>query len=251
MTGIDSISRLAATAIIVRDSAGAPPDILMVERASSMAFAAGALVFPGGTVDQADLELARRINWSGDVEEAGARLAAIRETLEESGLGIGFVRSPTQAELTGMRAALNDGVSLASLLQAYGLELALEQLVPFSRWHPAVENIPRVFDTRFYVVRAPGGQGASADLTENVRLFWRSAQDTLSCCDAGNGHVIFPTRRNLERLALFGSFEEIAAHAAAVPVEKIRPWFEDREGQRHLCIPDHLGYPVTSEPWIE
>ncbi|MBJ7445731.1 MAG: NUDIX hydrolase, partial [Sphingobium sp.] len=100
----------------------------------------------------------------------------------------------------------------------------------------------------FYLARAPDGQEAIADATENVHLFWSSAAATLARCDAGEGHVIFPTRRNLERLALAGSHADLVTHAAAHPVEKVRPWLEDRDGERHLCIPDHLGYPVTSEP---
>ena len=31
------------------------------------------------------------------------------------------------------------------------------------------------------------------------------------------------------------------------PVELITPWIEDRDGRSFLCIPGHLGYPVTSE----
>jgi hypothetical protein len=27
----------------------------------------------------------------------------------------------------------------------------------------------------------------------------------------------------------------------------VTPWMEIREGEMHLCIPDHLGYPVTSQ----
>jgi 8-oxo-dGTP pyrophosphatase MutT (NUDIX family) len=46
--------RSAATAVIVRDMSDGPPDILMMERSGRMDFAAGALVFPGGAVDQAD-----------------------------------------------------------------------------------------------------------------------------------------------------------------------------------------------------
>ena len=67
-------------------------------------------------------------------------------------------------------------------------------------------------------------------------------------CDTGEARIIFPTRRNLERLGLFASFDDLAAHAASIPVEKVRPWLEERCGERHLCIPAHLGYPVTSEP---
>jgi hypothetical protein len=48
----------AATLIVVRERSGSAPELLMVERAEGMAFAAGALVFPGGRIDQADLEAA-------------------------------------------------------------------------------------------------------------------------------------------------------------------------------------------------
>ena len=249
MTSSSIEGRSAATAIIVRDMPDGPPHILMMERAGTMAFAAGALVFPGGAVDDADRELARAMGGSADVEEAAARLAAIRETLEESGLGIGFAATADPAQLAEMRRALAGGATLSAILQTHRLELALDHLTPFSRWHPAdAEMAARIYDTRFYLARAPEGQVATADTTENVRLFWMSAGDTIALCDAGGGRIIFPTRRNLERLALFGSFAEMAAHAASFPVEKVSPWLEERDGVRHLCIPDHLGYPVTSEP---
>ena len=241
--------RAAATAVIVRDMPEGPPHILMMERAGSMAFAAGALVFPGGAVDEADRDLALTIAVPDELEETAARLAVIRETLEESGLGIGFAVPPDEAQLVEMRRALGKGAGLSDIIDAHGLTLALDHLVPFSRWHPAdAEMAARIYDTRFYLVRAPEGQVASEDSTENVRLFWKSARDTIALCDEGGGRIIFPTRRNLERLALFDSFAAMSAHAASFPVEKVSPWLEEREGVRHLCIPDHLGYPVTSEP---
>lgn len=249
MTENSEQGRAAATAIIVRDVPAGPPDILMMERAGSMAFAAGALVFPGGAVDQADRDLARQIGSTFEPDEAAARIAAIRETLEESGLGIGFASSPDPASLAAMRSALAQGESFASLLARNGMGLALDRLTAFSRWHPSPrENVPRVFDARFYVVRASEGQEAAADATENVHLFWSSAAATIARCDEGRSRIIFPTRRNLERLAQFSSFDEIARHAASIPVEKVTPWWEERDGEQHLCIPDHLGYPVTSEP---
>jgi 8-oxo-dGTP pyrophosphatase MutT (NUDIX family) len=242
--------RSAATAVIVRDMSDGPPDILMMERSGRMDFAAGALVFPGGAVDQADRDLARAIDWSEPLEETAARIAAIRETLEESGLAIGFASPPNLAQVSKLRDALTQGNPFSTIIQSHGLELALDQLVPFSRWHPsgAERAIRRVYDTRFYVVRAPEGQVACVDSTENVRLFWKGAQATIDLCEAGHGRIIYPTRRNLERLALFDSYEAIVAHAASFPVEKVCPWVEERDGERHLCIPDHLGYPITSEP---
>lgn len=249
MASTEIEGRSAATAVIVRDMPDGAPHFLMMERAGTMAFAAGALVFPGGAVDPADRDLAKALNRMEPLEETAARVAAIRETLEESGLAIGFSASLDQAQGHEMRDALLRGVTFPTILQSHGLELALDQLVPFSRWHPAgAERTTRVYDTRFYLVRAPEGQEASVDATENVRLFWKSAQETIDLCDAGGGRIIFPTRRNLERLALFASFDAIAAHAASFPVEKVSPWVEERCGERHLCIPDHLGYPITSEP---
>jgi len=56
----------AATLIVVRDRAGSAPDLLMVERAEGMAFAAGALVWPGGRIDQADRNRASELGLGED-----------------------------------------------------------------------------------------------------------------------------------------------------------------------------------------
>lgn len=250
MTEILTEGRPAATVVILRDRPGAAPEILMVERASSMAFAAGALVFPGGAVDAADHALAIQIGGELPLDEAAARIAAIRETLEESGLAIAFTRAVEQDRADAMRRMLAEGASMGDVLRAHRLEIALDALVPFARWHPAsLEQARHVFDTRFYLVRAPEGQAASVDATENVHHFWGCAADILVRCDRGEGQIIFPTRRNLERLAQFASYDGVAAHALSIPVEKVMPWVEERDGEKHLCIPAHLGYPVTSEPW--
>ncbi|MEJ7934745.1 NUDIX domain-containing protein [Sphingobium sp. AN558] len=241
--------RPAATIVIVRDRAEGPAEILMMERAATMVFAAGAIVFPGGGVDDSDRAMAAAFADAYELDEAAARIAAIRETLEECGLGVGLTGPVDADSLAEIRAGLAAGGSLGDLLGAHGLALALDQLVPFARWHPAKgEKMMRVYDARFYLARAPQAQVASADTSENVALFWCSAADMLSRFEAGLHHIIFPTRRNLERLAQFDRFEQIAAHAQAIPVEKVRPWIEERDGERFLCIPSHLGYPVITEP---
>jgi hypothetical protein len=60
--------------------------------------------------------------------------------------------------------------------------------------------------------------------------------------------VIYPTRRNLERLAQFGDFAAALAHVAQFPARMITPFMEEREGERWLTIPEDAGYPITSEP---
>src|SRR6478735_6240795 len=83
----------AATVIVMRETAGAP-EVLMLERAAGMAFAGGALVFPGGRIDPGDHALAARLG-ATDADEAAARIAAIRETIEEAGIALGMALPAT------------------------------------------------------------------------------------------------------------------------------------------------------------
>ncbi|CAN5336045.1 NUDIX hydrolase [soil metagenome] len=234
----------AATLVLFRERDGAP-ELLMVERAKAMVFAGGALVFPGGRIDPADHELAATLG--GDADDLAARIAAIRETIEEVGLPVGLASMPDRATLDLLRRALHAGTGLGPALDAAGLLLDPAPLVPFARWRPNHAHL-RIFDTRFYLARLPeDAPEPVVDDTENVRVFWMSAQGVLDEADAGRARIIFPTRRNLERLALFDSFTSAAMHAAAVPMRTVTPWMEERDGETHLCIPDDLGYPVTSE----
>ncbi len=236
----------AATLVIFRDAVAGPPELLMVERAKAMVFAAGALVFPGGRVDPGDHALAALIGQADD--ETAARIAAIRETIEEAGLPIGLSPMPAVAAFERLRAALHAGHAFAEALAETDTRLDLAALTYFARWRPAHAHA-RIFDTRFYLARLPAdAPAARVDATENVRLTWSTAAHVLAETDAGRAAIIFPTRRNLERLARFATFDAAVADARSHPVQTIAPWIEQRDGVEHLCIPDDLGYPVTSEP---
>jgi 8-oxo-dGTP pyrophosphatase MutT (NUDIX family) len=239
----------AATLVLFKHQASGPPHVLMVERAGSMAFAAGALVFPGGRIDPGDRDLADTIDHGLDTDDAAARIAAIRETLEESGIGVA-IEPPLAAEpLALLRARLHEGAAFGALIAEAGLRLALDRLEPFARWRPNFKET-RTFDTRFYLAALPdGAPDPVVDATENVRVFWASAADVLAACDRGEGKVIFPTRRNLERLAQFADFDAAIADARRHPVTTITPWIEEHDGERRLHIPEGAGYPVTSESW--
>src|SRR5438477_11093505 len=90
----------AATLILVRDPPRGAPELLMVERAGGMAFAAGALVFPGGRIDAADRELAA----SAGIDPAA--VAAIRETIEETAVPIGLSPPPDESTALQLQDAL-------------------------------------------------------------------------------------------------------------------------------------------------
>lgn len=206
-------------------------------------------MFPGGKVDAADFDYAEMLGGPLPVDEAAARLAAIRETIEEAGLALGLSGVSDPADCADARAALHDGESLQVICARHGWVPDLEKLVPWSRWRPpAFEGATRVFDTRFYLVDAGNAAPlATVDNTENRALFWASANEVLAKADKGEVKIIFPTRRNLERLALLGSFDAAAAHAAEHPVSTVLTYVDKREDGSWLCIPDGHGYPVLEE----
>jgi 8-oxo-dGTP pyrophosphatase MutT (NUDIX family) len=203
----------AASLILMRERRAGPPELLIVQRSASLVFAAGAYVFPGGRVDPADYEAARRLCPALEPEEGAARIAAVRETLEETAI----------------------------------ITPAAGALVPFARWLPR-EQVKRRFDTRFYLAEAQGEAIPVADGVETATAFWATAEDLLARCARGDGRAIFPTRRLLERLARFTRFADARAEAERLPQRIITPWVEHRPDGDWLRIPDDAGYPITGEP---
>lgn len=236
----------AATLILLRDVPGAAPEILMVGRGAHMAFAANRMVFPGGRVDEDDYILAGR----SDLLVAGAeveaddlahRIAAIRETIEEIGLAPGIEGLNSVTMLKTIRSALHAGEPLSLILERHYLRIDPHGIHPFARWLPEHE-LKRRFDTRFYIARAPELGEAEADGTESTHIIWASAAEHIA-----SGSMIFPTIRNLERVGLASDFESAVAFARNYPVDMVTPWFEERDGERWLHIPSHLGYPVDRQ----
>jgi len=249
---IDNPTRMAATLVIMREGvAGGAPQLLMAQRATTMAFAAGAMVFPGGAVDDADKDHAQSLGLPFDMDDAAARIAAIRETIEECGMGIAASSPLSSATLDSIRQALLAGQSFAQCINAHSLSFDFEALTPFARWCPPASRAMKRYDTRFYIARAEEGHVPPvADGSETTKLGWYSAQQVLDHADAGKAKIIFPTRRNLERIAQCDTIDALLDHAHSHPVKLISPWVEDRNGDPHLCIPEGLGYPVTSEPIV-
>jgi 8-oxo-dGTP pyrophosphatase MutT (NUDIX family) len=231
----------AATLILVREPSHSPPELLMVERAGGMAFAAGAMVFPGGRIDASDHQLA---------EEAGiqaAAVAAIRETIEETAVPAGLSPLPDAAKARALQDELVADRPLSELLQHHSLALDIAALTPFARWVPKFHAVRR-FDTLFYVALCPPGDWRPNVIEgECTGAEWVSAAEVLRRDRSGEARLIFPTRRTLERLAQHQSFEEVRADAVAHEIVPVTPWVEERGGERFITIPDNLGYPVTEE----
>ena len=180
--------RDAATVMLLRPGHGGGPDgaegggpgvcVYMLRRRSSMAFAPGAYVFPGGSVDPADAD--EGIAWAGpDAAEWGRLLdapaelartlvcAAVRETFEESGVLLAGPDGGTVLATTGdegweadRKALLAGSLSLARLLRRRGLVLRSDLLRPWARWVTPVTEARR-YDTRFFAAALPDGQHAA------------------------------------------------------------------------------------------
>ena len=127
----------------------------MVERAGGMAFAAGALVFPGGRIDEADRQL------GGELGVDAAAVAAIRETIEETAVPVGISPVPDHASMCGLQDALVADRPFGELLNEHGLRLDAAALTPFARWVPKFHAVRR-FDTLFFIARCPAGDVGDA-----------------------------------------------------------------------------------------
>jgi 8-oxo-dGTP pyrophosphatase MutT (NUDIX family) len=237
----------AATLVVWRDAfpgSDAKPELLVVERSAQMAFAAGAIVFPGGRIDSADRQLAGSL---GRPDEA-ARITAIRETIEETAVAPALSGAMDISLGLELQRALIQGEDFGALLSAHQLTLDLDSLTPFTRWMPAFKHARR-FDTLFFLTRAPEGvwrpnpQPGECESAE-----WAVASELLDRIDRGEASAIFPTKRNLERLAQHDSFAAAVEDARAHSLETIIPWIEEINGVRHVRIPEDQGYPVISEP---
>ena len=232
----------AATVILVRERGADDPELLMVERAADMVFAGGAWVFPGGRIDDADRHLGAQFG-----DDGAARVAAVREALEETAIPVGFTPLPSPEVSGELQRELLDGKELEKLIQEHGFSLDVNDLTPLARWVPRF-HAKRRFDTLFYVARAPDG-----DWTPNVLerectgAHWITAAEVLERDRRGELHLIFPTRRTLERLAQHSSYDAMVADALSHPIEPISPWVDEVDGERFITIPDDIGFPVVRE----
>ena len=240
--------RPAATVLLLRDG----PDgieVFMQVRHQDMKFASGALVFPGGRVDPEDHELAANPSLSpatvGLDSLAGAlRVAAIRETFEESGVLLACPRGDTRLVSAERLRGLSDrGKTFARMVADAGLVLAADLLVHFAHWITPVYR-PRRFDTHFFALAAPEDQLAAHDGTESVESMWIAPSAVVAGSEAGRFKLVFATLMNLKRLDRFVTVAEALEAAARTKVVTVTPELVARgEGNvRQMRIPAEAGY---------
>lgn len=231
----------------------------MLRRQSSMAFAPGAQVFPGGSVDARDAE--EEVAWSGPDAAAWGRIfqappalaralvcAAVRETFEESGVLLAgpsadsVVADTTSDDWEADRHALLDrSLSLAGLLGRRQLVLRADLLRPWSRWiTPIVE--PRRYDTRFFAAALPAGQRTRDVGGEAADVIWLTPGAALAAGKRKEIELWPPTAVTLAELAACGDMATALAGQREVPVRI--PEVLMREGAAWLTVPGVQEYPL-------
>ena len=244
--------RDASTVVLLRDS----PDGLLVyllRRVSSMSFAPGAYVFPGGSVDPRDGDVT--VGWSGPppadwgtafgATETLARelvCAAVRETFEESGVLLAGPAADTIVPDTSAddweadrQALLDRSSSLAGLLARRGLVLRGDLLRPWAHWiTPEIEQ--RRYDTRFFVAALPSGQRTRDVSTESDKVLWIRPAEAAAAARRGEMPMLPPTLVTLDELAAYASVADVLAArrtiAPRVPTARVV------DGGVYLVMPD-------------
>jgi len=239
--------RDAATVVLLRE-ASPSFEVFLVCRHAKSGFMAGAHVFPGGKLDEADASDRLRARVDGrsagdaasalgedDPERAVALfVAAVRETFEEAGVLLADVSPGT--DLDAARARLASGASFADVVESVDARLRLDHLVPLARWvTPEVEQ--RRFDARFFLALAPTDQIARHDEHETTSHVWIAPRAALEAAASGRIQLPPPTLRNLELLANFARADDALAHARAHPPPLVRPVFMDKDGLWILTLP--------------
>ncbi len=226
----------------------------MVVRHQRIDAFSGALVFPGGKLEDADGDKRLRARSAGAAQlgdqELKFRIAGIREAFEECGILLAHKRG--QKALIGAAdlgpigkrwrdKLAQDEASLADLVEAEDLELATEHMTPFAHWITPT-FAPRRFDTWFFLAAAPADQVALHDGSESVDSVWIGAQQAIDEANSGKRTLVHATFKNLELLAEGGSVANVLAQARARKIVTVEPWVEARNGKRFLRIPEGAGY---------
>lgn len=267
--------RDAATVMLLRDGARGL-EVCMLQRNLRSDFVGGAYVFPGGGVDEGDLEPELAGVCVGRSDAEASRLvgaprgglaywvAAVRESFEEAGVllarnpdgeVVSFEDPEVARRFEAHRRDVDSGRRrLADVCREEELQLDVGAMHYFSRWVTPL-GAPRRYDTLFFVAAAPEGQTALHDDREVIGTRWVTPAEALADHGAGRITLIFPTVRTLVALDRFDRAADVLRHAAAQErVDAVVPMLRDEGDGLRIVLPgDPEGTggsydAVTGEP---
>jgi 8-oxo-dGTP pyrophosphatase MutT (NUDIX family) len=250
-----AVPRPASTILLLRDGAGGEIEVFMMVRHYEIDFNSGALVFPGGSVDKGDQEIISRPElYSGgeglDAATLSFRIAAIRETFEESGILLARPRGSAtlidakragEIEAASRTALCEAKTTFLKVLTDNGVSLALDELVPYAHWITP-EGMPKRFDTWFFLAAAPPEQAGAHDGKESTDSIWVSPREALAGGESGRFKLPIPTTRNLIKLGKQSGVQAAIDDSRGKPIVTVMPVMTRLNGGRQLRIPADAGY---------
>ena len=256
--------RNAATVVLTRQGPTGP-EVYLLRRQTSMAFAGGMCVFPGGGVDQRDFDHA--VAWAGPApsvwaaqlgtDEATARAlvcAAVRETFEESGVLLAGESADTVvADTTGEdwesdRAALEaKELAFTEFLDRRGLVLRTDLLGVWAAWLTPIFE-PRRYRTWFFVADLPEGQRTRDVSTESDHVTWLPALQAVEAVEAEELLMLPPTYLTCLEVGQYSHPDAVLEASRDRSVEMFTPEVEEGDGGSTLSIPSALAQLLAGRP---
>lgn len=135
--------------------------------------------------------------------------------------------------------------AVRELEEEAGIALAAEEeLVLFSRWITP-EVVSRRFDAWFFLALAPAHTPPKPDGVETVDAAWFEPPKALAAQSAGDLVLAFPTIKQLELLANFGTADEALSAHRDRPVEPILPKVLGSSTDHRVVLPGDPDYPSS------
>lgn len=246
--------RDAATVVLMRTGANGP-EVYLLRRQTSMAFAGGMCVFPGGGVDPRDFDHA--VAWAGPSPESWAQrlgvdermarallCAAVRETFEESGVLLAGTAESVVADTTADdweadRVALEGReLSLTEFLDRRELVLRTDLLGVWAGWLTPVFE-PRRYRTWFFAASLPLGQVTRDVSSESSSVTWLPAMTAVEQAEAGDILMMPPTYLTCLDIGQHADPDEVLAEAVGRSVEMFTPTVVSDGDEFVLSMPAH------------
>jgi 8-oxo-dGTP pyrophosphatase MutT (NUDIX family) len=252
--------RDAATVIILRDNPEGL-EVFLVKRHGLSDVLGGAYVFPGGKLDDSDLQLAGIAHLdqdSGAMHKAlaepdlpidvarGLYVAALREAFEEC--GVLFAQDAAHRHSLQLAEQIKTGQAFNEVLAELQLRLLSSALTPWSRWvTPKMPSISsKRFDTRFFVAALPADQIASHDNVETTESVWLPPRVALEQYWENQIALAPPQIMTLAHLSRYGNVASAVTAAYGNPPPTIAPEPFDDQGERVLCYPGDPWHSIST-----
>lgn len=261
--------------MLVRPARGKQFEVFMLRRSEASHFVPDVFVFPGGTLDRADItdqafarargidsqtlreqfraqlapDFPAPFSTPAPKEAAGLLIAATRELFEEAGVLLACDAegnalsdadlAPLHDRLHAARRSVHGGeLPFAQLLEDLDLYANARALTLFSNWiTPPV--FPRRYNAHFFVAQAVPDQAAVADAFETHDGIWIAPREALQHYQAGEFRMVYPTVKHVERLAEFQTAEALIDFARSKTIYSIMP---DTPAEREFSLPPDLEF---------